>query len=298
MDKVDNCKFNIGEYMNIIYNDITKKEANRLDDLVIEFLEENGYKPKRTKEYFKNLSNRLKQKGLRLSITPIYYAGEQYEEGMKIKLPDYKIEFEKIPTKYKKRIKVYDEYNLFKKHTFEFNPGVTVLIGRNGSGKTTLIDEMYDVLKAEGEYVYKYKNEDYEGKTSSGYIYSGNFGMLARSMSNSEGQEISFNLENNIGRIGKYVSDSVKKGCKEIFILFDGLDSGLSIDGIDELIELFYDTMIEDSRNNGVDMYIIVSANTYEFVRNQDCIFVSNASHVKFDSYDKYRRFILDKGRK
>ena len=28
-------------------------------------------------------------------------------------------------------IKIYDDYNLFKKHTFEFNEGLTCLIGKN-----------------------------------------------------------------------------------------------------------------------------------------------------------------------
>lgn len=292
------CELKLSDYLDITYNNISKDIANKLDNEVIKFLESNGYKPKMTKEYFKRLESRLKQKGLRLVVTPIYYANESNTNGIVYRMPEYKIEFEKIPSKYKKRVKVYDEYNLFRKHTFEFNPGVTVLIGRNGSGKSTLINEIYNSLKEDGEFVYRYRNEDYEGKTKSDYIYSGKFDMLARSMSNSEGQEIMFNLENHIGRVGNFVKKSELKGAKEVFVLFDGLDSGLSIDGIDELIELFYRTMIKDSMNNGIDMYIIVSANTYEFVRYQDCIFVSNASHVKFDNYEKYRRFILDKGRK
>lgn len=287
--------YKLGDYLGDIYDNYSKEMANELDDLVIEFLKENGYKPKKTREYAENLSKRLKQKGLRLSVTPIYYSNHSSEECKSMNLPEYKIEFKKIDSSYKKKIKVYDDYDLFRKHTFEFNPGITVLIGRNGSGKTTLINEMYDVLKADKECVYRYRNEDYEGKTYGSYIYGGRIDLLAHSMSNSEGQEISFNLEMNIGKIGKFVSDNIDKGVKEIFILFDGLDSGLSIDGIDELIELFNDTMIKDANDHNVDMYIIVSANTYEFVRNQDCIYVSNASHIKFDNYEKYRKFILTK---
>ena len=40
------------------------------------------------------------------------------------------------------KVKVDDWYNLYKKHTFEFNEGITCLIGKNGSGKSTLLKEI------------------------------------------------------------------------------------------------------------------------------------------------------------
>ena len=43
------------------------------------------------------------------------------------------------------KIKVYDDFNLFKKHTFEFNEGLTCLIGKNGSGKSTLLRTINDI---------------------------------------------------------------------------------------------------------------------------------------------------------
>ncbi len=288
----------VGDMLNIV-DKISKGQANKLDDEVIKFLEDNGYRPKRTKEYFRNLSNRLKQKGLMISVEAIHYSYEDNKDGtVMYRMPDFKIEFKKIPSRYKKRIKVYDEYNLFRKHTFEFNPGITVLIGRNGSGKTTLLGEIKDYLKNNSKPVFEYRNEDYEGKSRSEFVFYGKIDLLAQSMTNSEGQEIMFNFGNHVGKLGDFVRKHILRKSKEIFILLDGLDSGLSINSIDELIDLFENTIIKDCKKNNIDAYIIISANTFEFVRNQDCIFVSNASHMKFENYDDYREFILGKERK
>ena len=45
------------------------------------------------------------------------------------------------------QIKVEDWYNLYRKHTFEFNPGLTCLVGKNGAGKSTLLREIREWAK-------------------------------------------------------------------------------------------------------------------------------------------------------
>ena len=42
-------------------------------------------------------------------------------------------------------VKIYDDYNLYKKHTFEFNEGITCLIGKNGAGKSTLLKMIQEI---------------------------------------------------------------------------------------------------------------------------------------------------------
>lgn len=267
------------------------------DNAVIEFLKENGYRPKRTKRYFYDLNRRLENKGLRLVCEDIYNM-DKYKDFRETGILqtlyniDFNVRFEKIESKdnYKKSIKVDDEYNLYKSHTFKFNPGVTVLIGKNGSGKSTLIREIEYFLKEEKSNVFTYRNEDYEGKTHSQFVFNGNYELLAQSMSNSEGQEIKFNFGNNVGRLGDFVRKCAKNNEKEIFVLFDGLDSGLSIDGINEITSVF-ELIEEDSKN--MDVYIIITANTYELVRGRNCLYVSNGRYMKFDNYEDYRRFIL-----
>ena len=56
-------------------------------------------------------------------------------------------------------VKIFDEYNLYRKHTFEFNEGITCLVGRNGSGKSTLLKEIKEKLQEDGQKVAYYDNE-------------------------------------------------------------------------------------------------------------------------------------------
>ena len=65
-----------------------KKYWLNFDDNVIEYLKSQGYRPKKTKEYFKSFSYRLKKKGLCLQIEPIptINNGYQYVMGYKIQI--------------------------------------------------------------------------------------------------------------------------------------------------------------------------------------------------------------------
>lgn len=59
-------------------------------------------------------------------------------------------------------ITVEDWFKLYKKHTFEFKPGLTCLIGKNGSGKTTLLLEMKEWFNSKKIEYYYYQNEESE----------------------------------------------------------------------------------------------------------------------------------------
>lgn len=47
-------------------------------------------------------------------------------------------------------------FNLYKKRTVEFKPGITVLVGCNGIGKSTLLRNIKDVLKKRKCSMYKF----------------------------------------------------------------------------------------------------------------------------------------------
>ena len=90
------------------------------------------------------------------------------------------------------------------------------------------------------------------------------------------------------GQIGRM---AVNNRDKDIFILFDAVDSGFSIDNIGDLKEFLFDTVLEDHPK---DVYIICTANSYEMTRGQDCVDVNSCKHVRFDDYEEYRKFILE----
>lgn len=184
------------------------------------------------------------------------------------------------------KIKVYDDYNLYKKHTFEFNEGITCLIGKNGAGKSTLLKVINDLI----DNCYFYNNEDSEKNAMSKFGYLGNIEKLCRNFTSSEGQNIRNNFEDIIPNIGQYVRNCIKNKQNKIIILLDGLDSGISLDYIITLKKELFSLIIEDSKNNNLEPYIILSANNYELCNGEDCIRVSDAKHFKFKDYNEFRK--------
>lgn len=186
------------------------------------------------------------------------------------------------------KIKIYDDYDLYKKHTFEFEEGITCLIGKNGSGKSTLLN----IIKEETD-CYYYDNEISEKHNASKFGFYGDYGKLALSFISSEGQNIRNNFEYIIPKIGEYIRKCIKNKTKQSIILLDGLDSGISLDYIVLLKKDLFPLIIEDCKKNNVEVYIILSANNYELCNGEDCIRVSDAKHFKFKNYDEFRKIYL-----
>lgn len=180
-----------------------------------------------------------------------------------------------------------------------FDPGLTVLVGCNGSGKSTLLG----ILESELKYNSKdkdilcimYDDRGLEGSANlvSKFGFQERFDEMASVMSESEGERIMHGLCDVAGQIGHKIHSSRKQGkiFKEVWILFDAVGSGLSIDGINSIKKDLVNTVIEDCK--GTDVYFIVSTNEYEFARGEDCIDVTTFNHIKFDDYEAYRKYIL-----
>lgn len=194
-----------------------------------------------------------------------------------------------------------------------FQPGLTVLVGCNGSGKTTMIHNIRERLKNDKiPYLY-YSNEDTSRDDVSSALFGGNMGLASALMSSSEGECIILNIQNAIHRIRKFVETGEdntranrlakimfsKKGeeeektvSNERWILFVAVDSGLSIDHIAMLKEDLFQAILE--YNLGKDIYIVVSANTYEMARQERCLDVSTGKQMTIKTYERYRKVVLD----
>ena len=61
----------IEDFIEKIIDDLARQKAKDIDDVIFEFLRKNGYRPKRTEKYAKNLSKRLAKKGLILKVEEI-----------------------------------------------------------------------------------------------------------------------------------------------------------------------------------------------------------------------------------
>ena len=192
--------------------------------------------------------------------------------------------------------------------TYDFKPGVTMLIGSNGTGKSTLLKQLNSLFKERNwnqipdndnirdkYYCYSYDNVYEEKFAKDSWIHSDmKIDRIAATFCNSEGQDMYDYLYYKIADIGKAVRYARSKEYNGIFILFDGLDSGLSLDRLEEIKRKVLDFMVrEESKNGEFEVYIVCAANSFEFCSGYDCIDVTNQEHYYFDQYWEFRRHFI-----
>lgn len=193
--------------------------------------------------------------------------------------------------------------------------GVTILVGCNGAGKTTLIKNITEQLKKENTPYYVFDNLYSGGKKSiSKMIDSNNIEKVALMLSSSEGENITNNICDILekarcfiktGDSDVYKTNKILKFLKNInqdeeepiisnerWFLFDAIDSGYSIDNIVEFKEIL-NLMILDSKKMNKDLYIIISANSYEMANNENCFDVMSGKYIRFKDYNEYKKFII-----
>ena len=91
---------------------------------------------------------------------------------------------------------------------------------------------------------------------------------------------------------GVYTDDPrTNPDAKELWFLFDGIDSGFSIDNIIDFKKQLIPLVTENNAEK--DIYFIISANVYEFAREENCFDVINGKYITFSDYEDYRSFIL-----
>lgn len=185
----------------------------------------------------------------------------------------------------------YDEdLEIFKKKRIKINPGLTVLVGCNGAGKTTMLNQIEDALHSKEIPVLYHSNlKNGEKELKSKAVFCGNFEIVAKLMSGSEGENILNVLEYIAGEMGKL--SRTNPDAKELWFLFDGIDSGFSIDNIIDFKKQLIPLVTENNAEK--DIYFIISANAYEFARGENCFDVINGKYVTFTDYEDYRSFIL-----
>lgn len=206
--------------------------------------------------------------------------------------------------KYTKRESIPIKYNI--------NPGITMLIGPNGSGKTTALSQIRSLFSTQDDLVKKWnqidKNDNIRNLYSS-YLYDNvyeetftkstwgateHIDRVAKTFENSEGQNMYDYLYYKMNEIGQAVTKVIKNNRKGIFLLFDGLDSGLSLDVINIIRKSVLEFIIEtEKKRSNLEVYIVCSANSYEFCNNYDCIDVTNQEHITFTNYEDYSKYFI-----
>lgn len=198
----------------------------------------------------------------------------------------------------------------------QFEPGISVLVGCNGAGKTTLLLNIKEEMKKQSIPCNLYDNLKDGGSNSlSEAFYFGNMDLGIDLWTSSEGEAIKINFgrdsakikgflkdgfyDNRSNRLARLFSKDTEK--KEVVnkrvLLFDAVDSGLSVDSIVEIKGVF-DLILEDAKQLGIDVYIIISANEYELARGSNCFDVNEGKYLKFKDYEDYRKFIIKSRKK
>ena len=180
--------------------------------------------------------------------------------------------------------------NLYYRSKVSFEPGVTVLVGCNGCGKTTLIRQIKRLLEKDDIPYVAYDNLHDGGSNARQKAgFYGDVEFMATSMCSSEGENIVLNM----GNMARSMGGLTRKhpDAKELWFLFDAVDSGLSIDNVVDIKEYLFKTVFE--HNKGKEIYIIISANAYEMCRGEKCFDTYLCKYISINSYDEYRDFVL-----
>ena len=120
-------------------------------------------------------------------------------------------------------------------------------------------------------------------------MFYGDMSFVAASVMSSEGEKIALNMQKAAAKIGSLMEKS--PDINEFWLLLDGVDSGFSIDAIEDLKRGLFDTIFEMYPDK--ESYIIVSANEYEMARGEMCFDVVNCRYVNIKSYDRYRKIVM-----
>lgn len=201
-----------------------------------------------------------------------------------------------------------------KARNIELKEGLTVLVGCNGSGKTTLLKNIEDQCKKDKINLYSYNNLHNGGHNAlSSYLFHGEMNMLADTAFRSEGEAISNNLGFQATKFRKFLVEGeevdlatkvfmdeedynrekeARMSSNKRVMLFDAIDSGLSIDQVREFKNLFR-MMTQDAESLGLELYIIVSCNEFELARDMQCIDICSGKYIEIHTYDDFEKVVL-----
>lgn len=118
---------------------------------------------------------------------------------------------------------------------------------------------------------------------------------LATGAMSSEGENIHQNIGRIFGSLRRIILDNE---VSKIFMLFDAIDSGLDVANINEISVAFREAVIPEVVNMGMEIYIIISTNSYEFCIDNDCISMDTLSHIEINSYNEFREININSDKK
>ena len=194
----------------------------------------------------------------------------------------------------------------------ELHEGLTVLVGCNGAGKSTLLRNISEHCKKQNVPYFFYDNLHSGGSNALADAMHSDFAAFVGLFSSSEGEAIKANLARKSSYFQNFIQTGIiddrqyqfLKAMKSLsddkydevtsdvrVFLFDAIDSGMSVDAVVEVKEMF-NQIVEDCQKAKKKVYILISANEYELARECDCFDVNVGKYLRFADYMDYRKFI------
>jgi len=184
---------------------------------------------------------------------------------------------------------------LYRKKSVDFLSGTTIMVGPNGVGKTTLINCIEDIFRDNNIKVFDYDNLRSGGSVSlESALFYNDFSSVATMMCSSEGENILFNIRSSLGKIKRYVDSQMEKENEPAVLLFDAIDSGLSLDFMFEIKRLFNAIVDSEPEEYQKRIFIICTSNSYELARGFRCWDVKGSKEIYFNKYQEYADFIIN----
>ena len=108
----------------------------------------------------------------------------------------------------------------------------------------------------------------------------------------STGEQNVHNILPNLPNIIESLNKLEKLENKELYVMIDDLDVGVSIDVLIELAKIIDKLELKLKKLN-INYYIVITANSYELARRFKCIDVINMKEISFKDYDDYVKYVV-----
>ena len=109
----------------------------------------------------------------------------------------------------------------------------------------------------------------------------------------STGEQNVHNILLNLPNIIESLNKLEKLENKELYVMIDDLDVGVSIDVLIELAKIIDKLELKLKKLN-INYYIVITANSYELARRFKCIDVINMKEISFKDYDDYANYVSE----
>lgn len=192
---------------------------------------------------------------------------------------------------------------------------VYCLVGCNGIGKSTILHQMiYDNDNSLDKTAYDFKNDyslfinlwDEKNKNEYNDFYilinkntklytNEDERMLNKLLGNfiSTGEQNVHNILPNVVKIIESLNTLENLESKNLYIMIDDLDVGVSIDVLIELAKIIDKLELKLKKLN-VNYYVVITANSYELARRFKCIDVISMKEISFKDYDDYSNYVSE----